>query len=261
MTLTKINMLTRTEQRAALAAVLDNEWTRTLRYGISVLEDADLGSILDAMGEYLRHQRNIIMDRRDFYLRVQEAGESFDDFLRSVKEIANFCEFCDKCADNQLRDRIVVGTSDELALKRMLENKNLTLENAIDVCRASASTNHCSAVMRGASHSSTCVVNKVSGYRKSRKHDNTKTVRKKTTLCFRCGRDCHNDEQGCHAVDKLCHNCGKRGHFAIVCQQTDRKLRQEASKGSSTQSRNRSASLRCGSGAKVYWLLAGVYTK
>ncbi|KAK4303593.1 hypothetical protein Pmani_024418 [Petrolisthes manimaculis] len=54
-TLTKINMLTRTEQRAALTAVLDDEWTRTLRYGISVPEDADLGSILDTMGEYLRY--------------------------------------------------------------------------------------------------------------------------------------------------------------------------------------------------------------
>ncbi|KAK4292901.1 hypothetical protein Pmani_034362 [Petrolisthes manimaculis] len=54
-TFTKINMLTRTEQRAALTAVLDDEWTRTLRYGISVPEDADLGSILDTMGEYLRN--------------------------------------------------------------------------------------------------------------------------------------------------------------------------------------------------------------
>ncbi|KAK3851886.1 hypothetical protein Pcinc_041496 [Petrolisthes cinctipes] len=253
-TLTKINMLTRTEQRAALTAVLDDEWTRTLRYGISVPEDADLGSILDAMGEYLRNQRNIIVDRRDFYLRVQEAGESFDDFLCSVKEIANFCEFCDKCVDSQLRDRIVVGTSDELALKRMLENKNLSLENAIDICRASESANHCSAVIRGASHSSTHVVNKVSSYRKSRKRDNAKTVKMKSTLCFRCGKDCRNDEQGCRAVDKVCRNCGKRGHFAVVCRHTDRK-------GSSTQSRNRSASPRWGGGAKVYQLLAGVYTK
>ncbi|KAK3880187.1 hypothetical protein Pcinc_015318 [Petrolisthes cinctipes] len=260
-TLTKINMLTRTEQRAALTAVLDDEWTRTLRYGISVPEDADLGSILDAMGEYLRNQRNIIVDRRDFYLRVQEAGESFDDFLCSVKEIANFCEFCDKCVDSQLRDRIVVGTSDELALKRMLENKNLTLENAIDICRASESANHCSAVIRGASHSSTHVVNKVSSYRKSRKRDNAKTVKMKSTLCFRCGKDCRNDEQGCRAVDKVCRNCNKRGHFAVVCRHTDRKLRQEAPKGSSTQSRNRGASPRCGGGAKVYQLLAGVYTK
>ncbi|KAK3875322.1 hypothetical protein Pcinc_019804 [Petrolisthes cinctipes] len=253
-TLTKVNMLTRTEQRAALTAVLDDEWTRTLRYGISVPEDADLGSILDAMGEYLRNQRNIIVDRRDFYLRVQEAGESFDDFLCSAKEIANFCEFCDKCVDSQLRDRIVVGTSDELALKRMLENKNLALENAIDICRASESANHCSAVIRGASHSSTHVVNKVSSYRKSRKRDNAKTVKMKSTLCFRCGKDCRNDEQGCRAVDKVCRNCGKRGHFAVVCRYTDRK-------GSFTQSRNRSASPRWGGGAKVYQLLAGVYTK
>ncbi|KAK4315527.1 hypothetical protein Pmani_013220 [Petrolisthes manimaculis] len=198
------------------------------------------------MGEYLRNQRKIIVDRRDFYLRVQEAGESFDDFLYLVKEIANFCDFCDKCVDSRLRDRIVVGTSDEVALKRMLENKNLTLENAIDICRASESANHCSAVIKGASHSSTHVVNRVSSYRKSHKRDNTKTVRMKSTLCFRCGKECRNNEQGCRAVDKVCRNCGKRGHFAAVCRQ---------------KSRNRSASPRYGGGAKVYQLLAGVYTK
>ncbi|KAK4329507.1 hypothetical protein Pmani_000138 [Petrolisthes manimaculis] len=235
-TLTKINMLTLTEQRAALTAVLDDEWTRTLRYGISVPEDADLGSILDAMEEYLRNQRNIIVDRRDFYLRVQEPGESFDDFLCLVKKIANFCDFCDKCVDSQLRDRIVVGTSDEVALKRMLENENLSLENAIDISRASESANHCSAVIKGASHSSTHVVNRVSSYRKSHKRDNTKTVRMKSTLCFRCGKDCRNNEQGCRAVDKVCRNCGKRGHFTAVCRQ---------------KSRNRSASPRYGGVAKV----------
>ncbi|MPC54531.1 hypothetical protein E2C01_048452 [Portunus trituberculatus] len=131
-TLARIDCLSLAEQRAALAAVLDDEWTRTLRYGTSLPRDAELKTILDTMSAYLRSQRNIIMDRRDFYSRVQEPQEGFDDFLCDGKKIANFCEFCDQCMDDQLRDRIVVGTRDEVALKRMLENKklkNLKLEN------------------------------------------------------------------------------------------------------------------------------------
>ena len=133
--LTGISSLTPAEQRSALISLLDDDWTRTLRYGLNLSDSADLKCTLDAMETHLRSQRNIILDRRDFYLRSQESGEAFDDFLCSIKEIAAFCDFCASCMDNRLRDRIVVGIRDEEALKRMLEEKNLTLQKAIDICR------------------------------------------------------------------------------------------------------------------------------
>ena len=124
-TLMKIFILPTAQQRAALMSVLDDEWTRTLRYGIAVADDAGLEQILDVMEAHLRGQHNVIVDRRDFYSRIQEPGGTFDDFLCAMKEIANFCDFCDACINNRLRDRIVVGTSDQEALKRMFEEKNV----------------------------------------------------------------------------------------------------------------------------------------
>ena len=38
--LTKVNLLPKAEQRAALTAVLDDEWTRILRYGTIIPDDA-----------------------------------------------------------------------------------------------------------------------------------------------------------------------------------------------------------------------------
>ena len=93
-TLTGIRLLTPAEQRSALTSLLDEDWTRTLRYGLQVEEGADLKQILDAMETHLRNQRNIIVDRREFHLRTQDVGESFDDFLCRIKEIAAFCDFC-----------------------------------------------------------------------------------------------------------------------------------------------------------------------
>ena len=124
-TLTKIFTLHTAQKRAALMSVLDDEWTQTLRYGIAVADDAGLEQVLDAMQAYLRGQRNVIVDQRDFYSRIQEPGETFDDFLCAMKEIAIFCDIYDTCISNRLRDRIIVGTSDQEALKRMLENKNI----------------------------------------------------------------------------------------------------------------------------------------
>ncbi|KAG7174286.1 hypothetical protein Hamer_G003217 [Homarus americanus] len=79
--LTKISSVPPIEQRAALVSVLDEKWTRILRFGIGVSDDTELEPALDAMEAYLRGQRNILVDRRDFYSRVQEPGVTFDDFL------------------------------------------------------------------------------------------------------------------------------------------------------------------------------------
>ncbi|KAG7173746.1 hypothetical protein Hamer_G018891 [Homarus americanus] len=153
MTLTKISSLSPAEQRAELVSVLNDEWTRILRYRIGVADDTELEPVLDAIKAYLRGERNVIVDRRDSYSRVQEPGETFDDFLCAVKEIANFCDFCESCIDNRLRDRIVVGTRDEEALKRMLEEKDLKLQSAINIFRASEDANVSSPVIRvSASH-------------------------------------------------------------------------------------------------------------
>ncbi|KAF0291834.1 hypothetical protein FJT64_001088 [Amphibalanus amphitrite] len=134
--LTHLETLPIAEQKAALMSLLDDEWTRTLRYSLQIPSEADLKTVIDTMEAHLRGQRSIILDRRDFYSRVQEPDETFDDFVSSIKEIAAYCDFCDKCADDQYRDRIVVGIRDEEALKRMLHEPKLTLQRAVDICRA-----------------------------------------------------------------------------------------------------------------------------
>lgn len=254
-TLMKVTSLPISQQRAVLASVLDDEWVRTLRYVINADEDAELKVVLGLMEDHLRGQRNVIVDRREFNSRVQEVGETFDDFLCAIKEIANFCSFCDSCIDNRLRDRIVVGTRDEEALKRMLKEKSLTLENAIDICRASENANKCSAVIREphASHA----VNKVSRYKRERMSPST-SVKDTRNVCYRCGETNHSERRLCKAVDKDCLNCGKRGHFAAVCRSS---TRAPGSKGSPRLPNQRSTR---GVGQQkrirtVHRVLAGVY--
>ena len=51
----------------------------------------------------------------------------------ALREIAAFCDLCPACYDDRLRDRLVVGTSDDDARRRMLEVTDLTLRKAIDI--------------------------------------------------------------------------------------------------------------------------------
>ncbi|KAK3854724.1 hypothetical protein Pcinc_038818 [Petrolisthes cinctipes] len=246
--LTKVTSLPLVQQKAILTSMLDDEWTRTLRYVVDVADGAQLEEVLDAMEAHLRGQRNVIVDRREFYSRVQQQGEAFDDFLCAIKEMVNFCDFCDHDIDNRLRDRIVVGIRDEEALKRMLQEKHLQLQSAIDICRASENANMSRAVIRDHASQSLC---KVSRY----KHEKTPhhSTKDKVSLCHRCGRKSHKEKQMCKALDKDCLNCGKKGHFAAVCWNNPR----TPSVTKQFQARAPVSKVRA---RDVHQILAGVYT-
>ena len=61
--LTGVSKLPAAEQRAALLALLDDDWTRVVRYGLPVAQDADVNAIITAMQAHLRRQRNVIIHR------------------------------------------------------------------------------------------------------------------------------------------------------------------------------------------------------
>ena len=163
------------------------------------------------MQTHLRRQRNVIIDRRDLFTRVQEAGETVDDFVCGLKEIASSCDFCHHCLDNRYRDRVVVGIRDEEARRRMLEEPTLTFQKAVDIARASENATSNSSAIR--SSSGPTILGKVSQYRRSR----SRLKKMPTAKCTRCGDEAHSDSAGCRAAGLTCHACGKIGHFASVC--------------------------------------------
>ena len=236
--LTRLGTLSDGEQKAALMSLLDDEWARTLRYSLPMPPGADLTTILDAMEAHLRGQRSIILDRRDFYSRIQEPDETFDDFVSSIKEIAAYCDFCDKCLDDQFRDRIVVGTRDEEALKRMLHEPKLTLQKAVDICRACESASANSAAILGEPTG----VTRVSAYRRSRDRLPSDSARREDP-CRRCGRTQHADGVRCPAMDASCRACGGSGHFTAACanQPPDRGARGAGRVWQGARSRDRAA--------------------
>ena len=56
-------------------------------------------------------KRNVIHERACFHKRAQKPGESVEAFVRNLYELAQYCEF-GHTKDEQIRDRIVIGISD-----------------------------------------------------------------------------------------------------------------------------------------------------
>lgn len=188
------------------------------------------------MHVYLREQRNVILDRRDFNLRRQGEGETFDDFLCSHKELAGFCDFCEHCMDDRLRDQIIVGIRDEETLKRLMEVKSVSLMQAIDICRACESAYRSAVDLRGNTAAS---LQRLSQYKRDQRSGTSDRPRPRTSSpgrrdslgrddrgrartpsrprCDRCGRRPHRERSLCPAIGRTCFSCGKENHFQNVC--------------------------------------------
>ena len=120
-----------------LEGLVDDDWCRIIQHSICAANTVtELPALLDAMQKYLRDQRSVLLDRREFFSRRQAVGESFDEFLISLKEISKFCDFCPECSDERLRDQIVMGVRDESLLRSLLNVKDLKLQEALGMARS-----------------------------------------------------------------------------------------------------------------------------
>ena len=98
-------------------------------------EDPDL--IIAELQKFAKGTINEILERHYLNNRKQQDGETFDDFLTELKVLATNCNYCDGCYPGILRDRIVEGViSDELRGK-LIEEKTLDLDKAVEKCRSS----------------------------------------------------------------------------------------------------------------------------
>ena len=78
--------------------------------GMTVAQRGSVDEIISAIEQYVRGQLNESVERRNFRQRVQQEGESFDDFLVALRELAKTCNFCsDECIQKNIRNHWARG--------------------------------------------------------------------------------------------------------------------------------------------------------
>ena len=163
-----------------------------------------------------------------------------NDLLCAVREIAAFCDFCSHCVEDQIRDRIVCGAGDDEAVRRLLETKDLTLQSAIDICRACENARAACADIRSVPGSDVRRVRAAAGAFGSEPSvwDRQPTGRLEQGRCQRCGWAEHGDPSRCRAAGAVCHECGLRGHFAAMCRRAADTRRSTGAAGGRFRSRS-----------------------
>ncbi|KAJ8881027.1 hypothetical protein PR048_017500 [Dryococelus australis] len=156
--------------------------------------------------------------------------ESVAKYVEKLKTRAATCEFGGLLAE-LIRDWLVLGIQSNSLWKKLLSNKNLTLETAINIASAHELTE------QQVQHMAECqdmhklsedVIHVVRGSRDMQPRElrpSKTTVQDKrqpakvnnSQTCIYCVRSHQQGKRFCPAAGKGCHHYKKMGHFATVC--------------------------------------------
>jgi hypothetical protein len=173
---------------------------------------------------YFEPKQNELISTFHFNNRVQEEDESFDSFYSEIRKLVKSCNF-KELEDRMLRDRIVMGVRDKKMQQKLLETSDLTLDRAVDRCRAAElSQEHARTMQKNERvHGSPMLVDVLRRQQNEDKYNNNMNKLNKTKPiynsyfyhCLKCDRD-HGPRE-CPAYGKLCMNCQRMNHFAKGC--------------------------------------------
>jgi predicted aspartyl protease len=161
-------------------------------------------NISEALSNHFEPQRSVITERFHFHKRSQAVDESVAVFDAALRRLAANCQFGDTLQDT-LRDRFVCGLRHENIQRRLLSEKTLTYDRAIEIARGMEAADQDTRAFK----SNPSPINKLV-------HDTPELKSDRQLSCYRCGRGNHSPAN-CKFRNSRCHACGKIGHIAPVC--------------------------------------------
>lgn len=159
---------------------------------------------------------NAVFARYVLASRKQKYDETIDVYVQSLRQLARDCNFeavsAMKHCDEAIRDAMIAGISSNVIRQRLLENKSLDLQTAIEQARTLESANRDSEIYAKAA-------DKYDVSAATKTQDvflESSTCSSTNQNCFFCGNSRH-PRLRCPAREAVCHNCLKKGHFSKVC--------------------------------------------
>ena len=123
---------------AALCTVVGADCKRIMNSlpSLSAADKKDPTRIVQKLKKHFIPQRNVLYERFVFNSAVQKPGETIDEYVVCLRHMAESCEFGTR-KDSLIRDRIVIGTTDDGGRERLLRERPVpNLEKAIKSLRA-----------------------------------------------------------------------------------------------------------------------------
>ena len=121
---------------ASLRSIMGKECLQILRnLSLTAEQQATVKGCLDGLEAHFKPQRNVVYERYVFNSCVQIVEESVDVYVNRLRKLASSCEF-GALTDELIRDRLVIGVKDRDLKGRLLRQKGLSLQKAIEMCKS-----------------------------------------------------------------------------------------------------------------------------
>ena len=91
-------------------------------------------AVVDTLNSFFGVRRNIIYERARFNTRVQQEGESAEQYVIALHSLAENCEY-GTLKEDLIWDRLVIGIRHEALSRRLQMNPELTLGKATRMVR------------------------------------------------------------------------------------------------------------------------------
>ena len=88
--------------------------------------------LIETMSEFYNPKPLVTVQRYRFYSRFQHSEESISAFVAELHSLARDCDFGRALEDN-LRDKLVCAVADQALQRKLLTEKDLTFQRALDV--------------------------------------------------------------------------------------------------------------------------------
>lgn len=175
--------------------------------------------------EYFIPKKNLTYERYKFFT-ARQGSNTIEQFITSLKNQANNCEFGQEELKNELiKTMVIIGINDDAVREKLLQRESDTLEKAIECCILTEAARHQLEDMK--------IKKEIDAIGKRRmdrqKYSARSTVREYTTSqkniiknCTKCGG--HHMLNKCPAFGKICLNCKKLNHFSKVCRLRKKKV-------------------------------------
>ena len=108
-------------------------------FGLSDEDKVKIDVVIKKYEEYCTPKKNVTYKQHVFNTRAQGATEGIDAYVTELRKLARNCEF-GELHDSIIRDRVVCGIRSNEVRKRLLREKELNLERAVEICKSSEIT-------------------------------------------------------------------------------------------------------------------------
>ena len=183
-------------------------------------------NVIECFDQYFTPKKNVTYMRYKFFSCNQSEGQNIDAYVTELRKRAEHCEFAE-LKNSLIRDKIVIGICDKKTQERLLRESELSLEKALQICRAAEEIKMQTDEMAGSSESTKKIEHVHSkshrpGKGSNKRRPNLKQVERsnqspldRKRQCLKCLK--YHDPAKCPAYNQKCYKCGHLGHYAVAC--------------------------------------------